>query len=259
MEQKISIIKIGGNVIDNESALQSFLRDFASLPNPKILIHGGGKLASRLSEKLGVETKMIDGRRVTDDQTIDIVTMVYAGLVNKRIVASLSALSCPALGLCGADGNVIPSHLRSKEPIDFGWVGDICPEDINTDFIASLLQQGITPVFCAITNDGEGHLLNTNADSVATGVALACSKLGRTSLVFCLEKNGVLSDIDDPNSVIPEITPTCYVTLRVTQQIQGGMIPKVENALKAIDGGVGEVIIKHADNLLNNIGTVISK
>ena len=139
MEQKISIIKIGGNVIDNESALQSFLRDFASLPNPKILIHGGGKLASRLSEKLGVETKMIDGRRVTDDQTIDIVTMVYAGLVNKRIVASLSALSCPALGLCGADGNVIPSHLRSKEPIDFGWVGDICPEDINTDFIASLL------------------------------------------------------------------------------------------------------------------------
>lgn len=259
MEQKISIIKIGGNVIDNESALQSFLRDFASLPNPKILIHGGGKLASRLSEKLGIETKMIDGRRVTDDQTIDIVTMVYAGLVNKRIVASLRALSCPALGLCGADANVVPSHLRPKEPIDFGWVGDISHEEINTDFIASLLQQGITPIFCAITCDQEGHLLNTNADSVATGVALACSKLGRTSLIFCMEKNGVLQDINDPESVIPHIDQDTFTNLLTRKLVHSGMIPKIENALKAIDGGVGEVIIKNADNLLTDLGTVISR
>ena len=259
MEQKISIIKIGGNVIDDESALQSFLRDFASLPNPKILIHGGGKLASRLSDKLGIETKMIDGRRVTDDQTIDIVTMVYAGLVNKRIVASLGALSCPALGLCGADGNVIPSHLRSKEPIDFGWVGDIRPEEINTDFIASLFQQGITPVFCAITCDQQGHLLNTNADSVATGIALACSKLGHTSLIFCMEKNGVLQDINDPDSVIPHIDQEKFTYLLTRKVIYSGMLPKIENALKAIDGGVGEVIIKNANNLLQSTGTVISK
>lgn len=257
MSQVISIIKIGGNVIDDEQALHSFLVKFHSISGPKILVHGGGKLASRMADRLGIETRMVDGRRITDDQTIDIVTMTYAGLVNKHIVAQLTALGCTAMGMCGADGNAIPAHLRPKQPIDFGWVGDVNPAELNTTLISTLLNAGVTPVFCAITHDGEGHLLNTNADSVATALAQACSGMGRTRLVFCLEKNGVLLDIDDPSSLISHINAESFERLRAEGVINKGMLPKIEGALKAVQGGVGEVVIKHADNLLLPIGTTI--
>lgn len=253
----INVVKIGGNVIDNADALVRFIDDFAKLPAPKILIHGGGKLATRLSEKLEIETKMIDGRRVTDRQTLDIVTMVYAGLINKQIVAGLQAAGCNAIGLSGADANVVPATRRSPEPIDFGFVGDIDAEKINSDFIATLLEAGVSPVFCAITHDGEGSLLNSNADSVASAVAVAASRIAPTDMYFCFEKRGVMRDIDDPDSLIEEIRPDSYRELREQGVVNKGMIPKIDNAFRAVEKGVKSVTIKHSDNLLSNVGTTI--
>lgn len=258
MKQQMTLVKIGGHVIDDPQERQSFLRDFARMEGPKVLVHGGGKLATRLSERLGSEPRIVEGRRITDDRTLDVVTMVYAGLVNKQIVAALGALSCPAIGLCGADANVVPAHLRPKTPVDFGWVGDIEPEQIDARFIADLLAKGLTPVFSAITHDGGGHLLNTNADSVATAIALACSADFDTRLVFCLEKNGVLCNVDDPDSVISHISRDTFQQLRQQGIVNSGMLPKIEGALKAVEGGVGEVVIKHARNLLTPIGTRIT-
>ena len=250
--QHINVVKIGGNVIDNAEALARFIDDFAKLEAPKILIHGGGKLATRLSEKLEIETKMIDGRRVTDRQTLDIVTMVYAGLINKQIVAG-----CNAIGLSGADANVVPAVRRSPVPIDFGFVGDIDAAKINSDFIATLLEAGVSPVFCAITHDGEGSLLNSNADSVASAVAVAASRIAPTDMHFCFEKLGVLRDVDDPDSLIGEIRPDSYCELRESGVVNKGMIPKIDNAFCAVEKGVKSVTIKHSDNLLSNIGTII--
>jgi len=253
----IQVVKIGGNVIDDAAALERFLTKFATLEGPKMLIHGGGKLATRLSAQLGIETQMIDGRRVTDRATLDVVTMVYAGLVNKQIVARLGALGCKAIGLSGADANVIPAVRRTPNPIDYGYVGDIVTERMNVPFLASLVEQGIVPVFCAITHDEQGSLLNSNADSVASAVAVAASKIQPTSLIFCLEKNGVLTDIDDDRSVIPTITRESFAALRADGTVNKGMLPKIEGAFRAIDGGVHCVVIKHADNLDNNLETRI--
>ena len=255
--KQINVVKIGGNVIDNADALERFVSDFAMLPAPKILIHGGGKLATRLSEKLEIPTQMIDGRRVTDRDTLDVVTMVYAGLVNKQIVAKLQAAGCNAIGLSGADANVIPAVRRSPVPVDFGYVGDINAEKINTSFIETLLKAGVTPVFCAITHDAEGSLLNSNADSVASAVAVAAATIAPTYMHFCFEKLGVMRDIDDATSLIKEIVPESYRELREAGVVNKGMIPKIDNAFRAVEAGVQSVTIKHSDNLLSDIGTVI--
>lgn len=254
----VTIVKIGGNVIDNSAALSAFVADFAKLEGPKILVHGGGKEATRLSATLGIETKMIDGRRVTDRETLDVVTMVYAGLINKRIVAMLQAAGCDAIGMCGADGNVIPATRRKPMPVDYGYVGDIDASKINHDLIARLLEAGICPVFCAITHDGAGSLLNSNADSVASSVAIAVSAIAESRLVFCFEKAGVLADVNNPDSVIPLITPGNYASLRGSGAISSGMIPKIDNALLATKSGVKSVIIKHSGDLLADSGTTIT-
>ena len=256
---KINVVKIGGNVIDNPEALKRFAHDFAALPSPKILIHGGGKLATRLGEQLNIPAQMIDGRRVTDAATLDIVTMVYAGLLNKRIVALLQSEGCNALGLSGADGDVVRAVRRKPEPIDFGFVGDIDASKINTELIRTLLESDITPVFCAITHDGNGSLLNSNADSVASAVAVAASRIAPTSLLFCFEKAGVLRNVDDESSVIDEIRPDNYASLRAEGAINKGMIPKIDNAFAAIDAGVQSVIIKHSDALLQESGTTVKR
>lgn len=245
----ITVFKIGGNVINDQQALQSFLQDFASIPGKKILVHGGGKEATDLSKKIGLEPKMIDGRRVTDKDTLRLVTMVYAGLINKRIVSMLQDTGCNAVGLTGADGDVIPAKKRNPEPIDYGFVGDINPENINVGFILLLLGHGYTPVFCAICRNPEGGLLNCNADSIANAVACACSKKETTDLVYCFEKKGVLTDLDDEDSVIPLITKDDFDTMVKEGKISGGMIPKVSNALQAIESGVNMVRICDAGNI----------
>ncbi len=212
--QKINVVKIGGNVIDDREALVRFLKVFAAIEGPKILVHGGGKEATRLSAAMGIETKMIEGRRVTDRATLDVVTMVYAGLINKRIVSLLQQCGCNALGMSGADGNLIPASRRSSTPIDYGHVGDIDPLKVNRELLSLLLEGGITPVVCAICHDSEGNLLNCNADSVAAALAIAASSLGRTVLTYCFEKAGVLADIDDESSVIPLVTASNFSRLK---------------------------------------------
>jgi len=253
----LHIIKIGGNVIDDKQALFSFLMEFALLNEPKILVHGGGILATRLAEQLAIPTQMYEGRRVTDEESLKIVTMVYAGLINKQIVAQLQAQHCNAIGLSGADANVIPATRRNPVPVDFGFVGDVAPSTINASFLENLIQQGIAPVCCAITHDQKGSLLNSNADTVAAALAIALSAHFETHLIFCFEKEGVLSNTDDTSSLIPEITRVKYQELKENKLITGGMIPKIDNAYKAIDAGVKKVIIKHARNLKNTIGTII--
>lgn len=256
-KESLSIIKIGGNVVDNPDALKSFLNDLNKLEGRKLLVHGGGVMASKMAKELGIETKMIDGRRVTDADTLRTVTMVYAGWINKSIVSALQAIGCNAIGLSGADANTIPSVRRSPEPIDFGYVGDPNPNKINDKFISQLVESGLTPVFCAITHDEKGALLNTNADTVANTLAAAMSKSYKTTLYYCFEKEGVLRDIDNPESLIKTITKEEAETLKIEGVIAGGMIPKIDNSFKAIDGGVSEVVILHADNLLAKRGTVL--
>lgn len=256
-KESLSIIKIGGNVVDNPEALKSFLNDLNKLEGRKLLVHGGGVMASKMAKELGIETKMIDGRRVTDADTLRTVTMVYAGWINKSIVSALQAIGCNAIGLSGADANTIPSVRRSPEPIDFGYVGDPNPNKINDKFISQLVESGLTPVFCAITHDEKGALLNTNADTVANTLAAAMSKSYKTTLYYCFEKEGVLRDIDNPESLIKTITKEEAEALKIEGVIAGGMIPKIDNSFKAIDGGVSEVVILHADNLLAKRGTVL--
>lgn len=258
MKEDIKIVKIGGNVIDNPTALRSFIKDFAKLPGQKALIHGGGKEATRLSGKLGIETQMVNGRRVTDRETLDVVTMVYAGLINKRIVALLQATGCDAIGLCGADANVIKATRRPALPFDYGYVGDINTADINTAFIRNMLDNGVTPVFCAINHDGNGELLNCNADSVASAVAIACSGIAPTDLTFCFEKEGVLSDVDDPTSLIRSVNGSNYADLKNSGAISGGMLPKIDNAFAAVSKGVRSVTIKSSSKLLDDTGTKIT-
>lgn len=240
----LKIVKIGGNVVDNPEQLDHFLSGFASLGGPKILVHGGGKIATTTSKALGINTQMIDGRRVTDAQTLDVVTMVYAGLVNKTIVNKLNAAGCKAIGLSGADGGFILSDKRFPLPVDYGFVGD--PKSVDTSLSDTLTGEGYTLVVAPITTDGQGTLLNTNADTVAQSVAVAMAQSCETELVFCFEKRGVLADVEDDASVIPIITRESFAALRENGTVSQGMLPKLENAFKALDKGVRRVVICHA-------------
>lgn len=244
---ELYVIKIGGNIIDDEAKLASFLKDFASIEEKKILVHGGGKLATRLAEKLGIEQQLVDGRRITDAETLKIVTMVYAGFVNKNIVAILQANNCNAMGLCGADGDAILAHKRQHPVLDYGYVGDV--DAINTDLISSLLEKNIAVVFAPITHDQQGQLLNTNADTIAQEVAKGMSNIYDVQLIYSFEKSGVLLDANDDTTVIPEINLSYYQQLKSKNKIFAGMIPKLDNAFAALKSGVGKVIIGKAENL----------
>lgn len=245
--EKLYVIKIGGNIVDDNRKLAVFLEAFASLEGKKILIHGGGKLATELAEKVGVPQKMVEGRRITDESTLQIVTMVYGGLINKNIVAKLQSLGSNALGITGADGNAILAHKRKKGDIDYGFAGDI--DEVNTYMFSSLLGQGLTLVVAPITHDKEGQLLNTNADTIAQEIARAMGKDWAVQLIFSFEKSGVLMDANDDRTVIPILTPSYYQELKSRQQIFAGMIPKLDNAFKALDEGVQKVIIGKAEEL----------
>ncbi len=248
-KQELHIIKIGGNVIDNSESLHHFLKDFTALDGYKILVHGGGKVATQLSETLGIEPKLVDGRRITDIETLRVVTMVYGGLINKNIVAQLQWFGTNAIGLTGADGNFIRTKKRPVKTIDYGFVGDIDEKSVDLENISKLLDAGFTPVFCAITHDGEGQLLNTNADTIASALAVASSKLYETTLIYCFEKKGVLHDFNDDESIIRYIDPERYEELKKQQIIHSGMLPKLDNAFTAINCGVKAVIIGHSDDL----------
>ena len=255
----LTVVKIGGNIVDKPDDLDRFLEEFAKIEGPKVLIHGGGVMASELSAKLGIKTTMHNGRRVTDLETLKIVSMVYAGWINKNIVAKLQKIGCNAIGLSGADGDCVPAVKRSPIPVDFGYVGDVDPSKINTALIMSLLGRGITPVFCAITHDRNGSILNTNADTMASGIATALSKDYYTRLVYCFEKQGVLADSQDEDSVIPLINRKRYEELKAEGVVKDGMIPKIDNAFYAIGNGVAEVVIKHAANLNNDKGSLLKE
>lgn len=244
---KLYVIKIGGNIIDEEGRLLSFLDAFASVPGHKILVHGGGKLATRLAADLGVEQQMVEGRRITDAETLKIVTMVYAGLINKTIVAALQARNCPAIGLSGADGNAIRAHRRVKGDTDFGFVGDV--DVVNGHLLRHLLREGQSLVMAPITHDGKGQLLNTNADTIAQETARALSGEFDTELIYSFEKSGVLLDANDDSTVLPRLHPDLYRELREQNRIFAGMIPKLDNAFSALGSGVKKVIIGRAENL----------
>jgi acetylglutamate kinase len=256
--KEVLIIKIGGNIIDDKQALKKFISDFASISQPKILVHGGGKLATRLSEKLGLKTQMINGRRVTDAETLQVVTMVYAGWINKSIAALLNAGKCSSVGLCGADAFLIPAAKRKAAEIDYGFAGDIVEERINIAPISDLIEKGIAPVIAPITSDEHGQLLNTNADTIASSLATALSKFYKVRLIFGFEKDGVLHD----EKVIRAIQPAFYSELKKKNIVSDGMIPKLDNAFTALEKGVNEVIIGNAgkiNEMLNaNAGTKIS-
>lgn len=262
----VRVVKIGGNIVDNPELLSRFVKDFAAMPGQKVLIHGGGVMASQMQKSMGMSPLMIEGRRVTDEETLKVVTMVYAGWCNKHITALLQAEGCNAIGLCGADGNVIKASKRPpvfvetlNETVDYGFVGDVKAESVNAGFICTLLENGIVPVFNAINHDGEGNLLNTNADTIASSVAISIASATNeeTELIYCFEKDGVLYDKDDDSSVIGEIDRDRFEELKAGGIVADGMIPKLTNSFKAIDSGVSRVIIKHARNLLNDKGTTL--
>ena len=251
-EGSLYIIKIGGNVIDDENKLSAFLKDFASITGHKILVHGGGKMATRVAEAMGIKQEMIEGRRITGAETLKVVTMVYAGYINKNIVAQLQATGCNAIGLSGADGNVIRSHKRvagSSSGAEglYGFAGDV--DEVNAILIQQLIEQNISLVFCPVTHDKNGLLLNTNADTIAQEIAKAMSSLYNVSLIYCFEKAGVLMDASDDNSVIPSINARLFVQLKEKNVIADGMIPKLQNAFAALDAGVQHICIGQADNL----------
>ncbi|MUP46922.1 acetylglutamate kinase [Gramella sp. BOM4] len=250
MKQSLKIVKIGGKLIENEALLNSFLDDFVQLEGPKILCHGGGNKATEIAGKLGYETKMVDGRRITDKNSMEVITMVYGGLLNKNIVAKLQSKKQNAIGLCGADGNVLISKRRPVKEIDYGYVGDV--EKVNTGFISSLLDQEIVPVFSAISSTAEGVLLNTNGDSVASEIAISMSEQYETELYFCSEKKGVLKDISDENSVISVIDSEKYKELVDAKVITDGMLPKLHNCFQGIERGVKSVLLGDADLLKEN-------
>jgi acetylglutamate kinase len=240
-QQELSVVKIGGNVIDDEARLKAFLQGLARLEGRKVLVHGGGKTADQLLERMGITPKKVDGRRITDDATLQVVAMVYAGWINKNIVSSLHGYGCPAIGLCGADMNAIQAHKRHHPDIDYGWAGDI--DAVDGAALKSQLEQGFTVVMAPITHDGHGQLLNTNADTIAAAVAEALSAYFQVSLFYCFEKEGVMMNPADPESVIPEIDALRYDALRENKIIADGMLPKMNAAFNALRGGVGRVWI----------------
>jgi len=256
--ESLKVVKIGGNVVNNKSLLHDFLEKFQQLLAPKLIVHGGGRSASELCRKLDIPIKMNKGRRITDADSLDVAVMVYAGLINKKMVASLQALGCNALGLSGADLNTIPAQKRTAAEIDYGYVGDINAEDINTYFIKRLLDEQIVPVFPAITHDTQGQLLNTNADTIAASLAIALSKKYRVTLTYCFAKDGVLGDLKDESSLIEKLDREHFQQLKANGTIHEGMIPKMDTAFQALSNNVDRVLIKNAGNLHNTIGTELS-
>ncbi|MFT4153964.1 acetylglutamate kinase [Parafilimonas sp.] len=265
--ERLFVIKVGGNIIDDEGKLKSFLTSVASVKSHKIVVHGGGKIATTIGNKLDIESKYINGRRITDSDTIDLVTMVYGGLINKKIVAQLQALNCNAIGLTGADGNIIPAKKRpplGDGGVDFGWVGDLNSSKFNVQSLMLLLQNNFTPIFASLTHDGQGHILNTNADTIASSIAVALSAYYDVRLIYCFEKKGVLENVEDENSVITNINKEKYKQLLDEQKLFAGILPKIDNAFAAIDAGVQEVLIGDADDLIQNTtdkttGTLITQ
>ena len=258
MNEKITIVKVGGAVVEDEAQLKQLLRDFIAIEGPKILVHGGGRRATKTAERLGIETKMVEGRRITDADMLEVVTMVYGGLVNKHVVACLQALGCDAIGLTGADANIIRSAKRPlKNGIDYGFVGDVKKADGTK--IARFIEAGLVPVIAPLTHDGQGTMLNTNADTMASETAKGMAAAGYdVTLIFAFEKAGVLRDADDDNSVIANITHADFDTYKADGTISGGMLPKIENALAAVDAGVKRVIITKATAIDGQHGTTIT-
>ena len=257
MKEKLTLVKVGGAIVEDEAQLAQLLKDFSAIPGRKVLVHGGGRRATQVAARLGIESQMVGGRRITDASMLEVVTMVYGGLVNKNVVARLQAEGVSAIGLTGADGNVIRSHKRPlKDGVDFGFVGDV--DCVDHQALSQLIEQGMVPVLAPLTHDGEGHLLNTNADTIASEAAKALANVYDVTLIFSFEKKGVLRNPDDDDSVIPVITRTDFEHYRADGTISGGMLPKIENALSAIDAGVSRVIITLATAIDGEHGTVIS-
>jgi acetylglutamate kinase len=257
MKPELHVFKIGGGIIDNEADLLAFVRLFSEISGPKILVHGGGKGASEMMKNLGIEPRMINGRRITDAAALDLVTMFYAGKTNKQIVVALQSHGVNALGMSGADGNVIRAVKRPVRDIDYGFVGDLSENSVNADLIHQFLTLGLTPVFCPINHDGHGQLLNTNADTIAASVAKALSTQYAVALHFCFEKRGVLTDMTDDNSVISKISLVNYAELKESGIIADGMLPKLENAFDALQFGVEKVIIEHALHINDDLKTTL--
>lgn len=247
MKEHLTIIKVGGKIVENPESLNSLLKDFAAVEGKKLLVHGGGRSATQMAARLGVETKMVDGRRITDEAMLEVVTMVYGGLVNKRIVAGLQALGIDAVGLTGADMNIVLSDKRKVSAVDYGWVGDV--KRVNAEAVVTLIESGCCPVVAPLTHDGCGHLLNTNADTMAGEMAKAMAAHYDVTLMFCFEKPGVLADENDDSSLIPTITPAVLDDLKRRGVVSGGMIPKLDNAIACVSAGVESVVITQADRI----------
>ena len=255
MKKKLTLIKVGGQIVEEPETLKALLADFSKIEGCKVLVHGGGRAATRIASQLGIESKMVNGRRVTDAPMLDVVTMVYGGLVNKKIVAGLQSLGVNALGLTGADMNYMRSDKRPVKEVDYGFVGDV--KKVNSDLLADLISKGIVPVLAPLTHDGKGNMLNTNADTIAGEAAKALAMHFDVTLMYCFEKKGVLRDANDEESVIPLITKADFEKYVADGTVQGGMIPKLENAFDALQSGVKEVIITRSDEIGKNSGTTI--
>ncbi|MCQ2211428.1 MAG: acetylglutamate kinase [Paludibacteraceae bacterium] len=255
--EKLTVIKVGGKIVEEEATLNDLLQRFSKIEGHKVLVHGGGRSATALASRLGIESKMVDGRRITDEETLKVVTMVYAGLVNKNIVARLQSLDVNALGLTGADLNYMRSDKRPVKTVDYGFVGDV--KEVNSELLADLIHKGVVPVLAPLTHDKKGNMLNTNADTIAGEAAKALAKHFEVTLVYCFEKKGVLMDAENDDSVIPEINHSQFLDYVKKEIIKEGMIPKLENSFAAIDAGVKQVVITKADQLGESTGTVIKK
>lgn len=253
--EKLTLIKVGGQIVEEPETLNALLKDFSALNGKKVLVHGGGRAATRIASQLGIKSKMINGRRVTDTDMLNVVTMVYGGLVNKKIVSGLQALGVNALGLTGADMNYMRSDKRPVKEVDYGFVGDV--KEVNSDILADLIEKNVVPVLAPLTHDGNGNMLNTNADTIATEAAKALAKHFDVTLMFCFEKKGVLRNAEDEESVIETISKKDFIEYVNDGIIQGGMIPKLENAFDAIDNGVSQVVITRADQIGKNTGTIV--
>lgn len=248
MVEKLFVVKIGGNVINDEESLRSFITDLVSIDEKVILVHGGGKIATEVGTRLGIQPQYHEGRRITDDQTIKLVTMVYGGYINKKIVTLISSEGKKAIGLTGADGNLLLAHRRPiTDGIDYGWVGDI--DEVNAELLSQNLENGLIPVIAPLTTDGEGQILNTNADTIASEIAGAMASAYEVHLLYCFEKNGVLEDVNNDDSVIPSIDEKSYSQLKASGAIHTGMLPKLTNSFHALSKGVSEVIIGHSNKL----------
>jgi len=254
---KLTLVKVGGKIVEESETLKQFLADFLKIEGYKVLVHGGGRSATTLAAQLGIDSKMVNGRRITDEETLKVVTMVYGGLVNKQIVAGLQAIGINALGLTGADLNYMRSEKRPIKDVDYGYVGDV--KEVNSDILADLILKNVVPVLAPLTHDNSGNMLNTNADTIASEAAKALANHFEVTLMYCFEKKGVLMNESDDESVINEITPLLFEKYVAEGIIQGGMIPKLENAFEAINAGVKQVIITRADNIDKNMGTKIIK